>query len=296
MSLSTYLQKKVFAADPGHDLSALKRLVLDTGKTYYRDHPDERRVLGANLRAFGIDAGPDVVDEVAHHILLHYYEKLIALFSTPQGFADYLDERVDDTRAVETIARHQADGRAVLLAVPHYGGVELVTPTFLRAKLPITAALRFQTEELSRNVNAQAEVMEDSSLFGHVEFIEVGKPGVPAALEMAGVMRRGGILLSVFDERTEYSIPVSLLGRQVWGGAGLHKLLAFSRAPHALCAVFMKRTDGERYALTLEEVPADHTEPVQALYDHLEAVLTSAPEQWYFLHEEIPFVADSDAA
>jgi lauroyl/myristoyl acyltransferase len=99
-------------------------------------------------------------------------------------------------------------------------------------------------------------------------------------------------MTSVFDEETEYSIPVDFLQKRLWGGAGLDRLLKYARAPLALVAAFMVRTDAERYTLVVEEVPQQHPAPIQALYDALQPLVQHSSEQWYFLHETLPLVND----
>ncbi|MBD3242464.1 MAG: hypothetical protein GF331_17880 [Chitinivibrionales bacterium] len=288
MSLSRHLQQSIFSQPPTGDPRELKERIFAAGREWYEQHPDEFEVLRGNLQLFDLPADDQMVDSVRRHVLLHYYEKLIPLFCSPAVYAKYLSEHVIATEAIDALKRHQADGKAALLAISHFGAVELITPVLALHGLTVTAALRFTTAELSRSAWERAEQFHASGHFGKISFIEVGKPGVAAALEMAAVVRRAGILVSVFDERTEYSVPVTLFGQRLWGGAGLDRLLAFSRSPSVLVGAFMVREGDEQYRLELSEVPADEENPVQGLYDRLQTILERHPEQWYFLHEEIP--------
>jgi lauroyl/myristoyl acyltransferase len=290
VSLSRSLQKHVLGLGRSTERRVLKREVLACTLDWYAQNPAGRETIRANLAVFGLDSSNRALDAVVHHIALHYYEKLIPLYATPQDYAAYLRERVSVGESARRIAETQKSGRASLVAVSHFGAVELITPTLALHGLDISAALRFTTQQLSDAAAQQARAFAESGLFGQVRFIEVGKPGVPAALEMAAVFRRSGILLSVFDERTDYSMQVSLLGRTVWGGAGLDKLITFARAPHRLFAAFMVRTGTETYRLDLEDVPENSPAPIQALFERLQSTVLAHPEQWYFLHEEVPLV------
>jgi len=295
VSLSSTLQKRIFRLGPSAGRDTLKREAHACTDRWYRDNPSERESIRRNLAVFGLEHGDRTVDAVVHHIALHYYEKMIPLYGTPADYASYLRETAVVSAAAQRLAAVQAEGRACLLAVSHFGAVELITPSLALHGLDVSAALRFTTQQLSDAALRQARAFHDSGLFGQVQFVEVGKPGVPAALEMAAVVRRGGLLVSVCDERTDYSIPVILRGRRVWGGAGLDRLVRFARAPYRLFAAFMVRTGDERYRLELTEVDDGSPAPVQALFDALGAVVERYPEQWYFLHEDPPLV-EGDAA
>lgn len=81
--------------------------------------------------------------------------------------------------------------------------------------------------------------------------------------------------------------------KKVWGGGGLDKLLNFTKTPVSIGTVFMIRTTDTTYKMHLVEIP--HNEhSIQGMYDALEDVIKDHLEQWYFLHEEIPFVKDEN--
>ena len=290
MSLSRHIQQAVFSATRPSNLQELRCAVLEAGEAWYSQNAHEHDALLANMRTFELDTTPKAVAAIQHGILLHYYEKLIPFFCSAESYALYVSQHVDCADALGKITAAQNSGNACLLAISHFGAVELVAPALARNGLPVNAALRFTTQQLSDAAVQQAQRLRDTGSFSEVRFIEVGKPGVAAALDMAAVMRRGGILISVCDEQTEYSVPVSLLGRQVWGGAGLDRLLMFARAPHRLFAAFMIRTGGDSYRMQVDEIAQGTQSPIQALFDRLGDVASAYQHQWYFLHEEVPFV------
>ena len=271
---------------------ALREHVLSQARAWYASHPADASVIEENLRAFGLNAGEELVSKTIDHTGLHYFEKLVGLCGGPQAFHEFLQAHVDAADAAGKVAAARDDGKGVLLATPHFGGVELIVPSLSMQKTVLSAALRFKTEQLSRSAHARAQAMADSGLFAPISFIEVGRPGTRAALDMAAALRRKETLLSVFDEKTEYSIEVRLFDRVVWGGAGLDKLIAFAAAECAVFAAFMVRLADDRYRLELETVEAG-AQSVARMYGHLEKHVRQHAEQWYFLHEDIPFVENS---
>jgi lauroyl/myristoyl acyltransferase len=291
MSLSRYLQdEELLSGQGGIDRESLREGVMRRGGEWYAQNPAETDALRGNLGAFGFTAEPSLTQAVREHVLLHYYEKFLPVVLAPHAYADYLHEHVDAAEGVEQIRAAVGEQQGCLLATAHFGAVELITPTLAAHGLDMTAALRFTTERFSAMASRQAERLRESGRFGQVRFIEVGKPKTSAALEMAAVIRRHGTLLSVFDERTEYSVEVTLRGRKVWGGAGLDRLIRFANAPLALFSVFMIRTGPEQYRLVAQRIAAPAGGEIQAMFDSLASLLDQHVEQWYFLHETIPFI------
>lgn len=291
MSLSAYLQNSQrLAAIRGKEPSAVRAHIMRLGEEWYREHPEENELIAQNLRDLALPADEQTVARVRAHIILHYFEKLLPLCGDPGYYHRFLAERVDGGEVAERLGEATGAGRGVLLAMPHFGAVELIAPLLAMRMLPVTAVLRFKTAALSHMAHDHVRRMADSGLFSRIRFIEIGKPGTNAALDMAAVLRRGEILLSVFDEKTDYSVPVTLMGRRVWGGAGLDKLMKFAGASIDIYGAFMLRREQERYSLHLRPVDPRGDNPVQQLYDELERMLENHLEQWYFLHEQIPFV------
>jgi hypothetical protein len=156
--------------------------------------------------------------------------------------------------------------------------------------LSLTGALRFATPGLATAARKRSGELSASSLFADITIVEIGNSPSGAALDMAAALRRGGMLLTVFDEKTPYSVPVSLLGKQVWGGAGLDRFVRFACPGAEIWTIFMVRKENETYDMLLFRIAPEDSDPVATIYKHLESVLSSSFSQWYFLHEEIPFV------
>ena len=290
MSLSKYFQSaEHFAAIWGKSPNQVKNLFMEAGLAWFSEHSDERSSINRNLSSLGIDSSDAVVEKIAEGVILHYFEKLLPFAGDTEYFHKFLTESVNLGPAPQTIQTIREDGRGVILAVAHFGAVEFIAPALSTCKIPITAILRFQTERLFQMAQERVRTMVDTGLFDEIRFVGVGKPGTNAALEMAAALRRREILVAVFDERTDYSIPVDFFGRKVWGGAGLDKLMRFVGESAAAFNAFMVREPDEKYSLKLASIDTSLSTIVQQMYKNLEEIVCSHLEQWYFLHEEIPF-------
>jgi len=292
MGLSGYLQSpEILKSVYGKSPVELRSLLLKKGLQWYASHVQEQERIAHNLTHFGFTCSEDLVERVKEHIILHYYEKVLPLCGDPAWYHDFLRQNVE-LGEIGAIEKSIKDGRGVLVATAHFGAVELIVPCLSMFRIPVHPVLRFTTEQFSKIAHQHAQNMEKSGLFGHIHFIEIGKAGTAAALDMAAVLRKKEVLTSVFDEKTEYSIPVRLFGRQVYGGAGLDRLLKFANTPVALFNAFMIRTGVNRYRLKLVDVAKNAPDPVIEMFRNLEQVVGDAVEQWYFLHEEIPFAGE----
>ncbi len=290
MKLSGFLQSPDFLASlPRKSREELRSLIFTKGREWFDAYPEESMVIARNLRAFSIPATGALVREIQNNVLLHYYEKMLPLCLSPGDYHRYLTERIAMPPEFETLAADAGSTSGVVIAVCHFGAVECIAPALAARGIPVTGALRFATPGLADAARARSGAMAASGMFAPVNFIEIGSDR-PAALDMAAVLRRGGVLLAVFDEKTPYSLPVTLLRRQVWGGAGLDRLVRFAQPGARVFTAFAERGDDERFELRLHRLDADDPMLVQSLYNDLEPLLGTRCAQWYFLHEEIPFV------
>lgn len=290
MSLSKYLQLQLLPVIKGKSSDELKTVVLESGMQWFSENPDELNLVKNNLQQLGIQANSVLIDKIKTNILLHYYEKLLPLSGTPQEYYKFLISHIDGSEALDQIESIYRQGKGILLATAHFGAVEFITPYLSIRKLPMNILLRFTTEQMSSSAKKTAEDYFNSGLFGQIRFIEIGKPKTSAALDMAAVLRRNELLLAVFDEKTDYSIPVTLFDRQFWGGAGLHKLITYTQRDIALLTVFMVRLGDDKYKLVIREIDKTSQNSVQMLYNSLSDLLSDHLDQWYFIHEELPFI------
>ncbi|MFP4417798.1 MAG: hypothetical protein ACOC4C_05135 [Fibrobacterota bacterium] len=293
MSLSRYLQDPQTLSKVS-DLSPqkLRQHIFERGNHWYSRHPEIDRHIGDNLSRFSMNNVRQTIDAVKQHLLLHYYEKLLPLCGGPGFFGDFIEKSVE-TDDASLLSDPALDEKGILIVTGHFGAIEFIVPTLARLGHTINVVLRFTTEQFSREAHARAKALTESGLFGRISFIEIGKPQTNAALDMAAVLRRKEILLTVIDEKTPYSKPVELFGTKVWGGAGIDRLVMFSRAPMAIVSAMMIREPENRYRLSLKDIPVDRANILQLIYDNLQSTISEHPEQWYFLHEDIPFVEQS---
>lgn len=290
MSLSKHLQSpQILETIASKKPDELRTLLMNKGREWYTAHPEESEKIRNNLSKFGESFSDELIFEIERNVILHYYEKLLPLCGTPQFYNDFLENNVDTRDAAALLKNASEQNQGILIAAAHFGAVELIVPTLSWLKHTVNIVLRFTTEKFSNVAKVQGEKMTASGYFGEMKFIEIGKPGTMSALEMAGALRRKEVLVSVFDEETEYSIPVNLLKKKVFGGAGLDRLLRFSSASVAVFNAFMIRTDTNKYLLKLIPLDFNSGNPVQEMYKNLENIIKKYIEQWYFLHEEIPF-------
>jgi lauroyl/myristoyl acyltransferase len=289
MGLSKTLQSpEILKRIAGKSFDEMKEILFSQGFGYYAQNDEENEVIKNNLMSFGLPHDEKTVKEVQFNIIYHYAEKVFPLTGTPAQLAEFIKERIDFSAAKAQIETAVKNG-SILIATPHFGGVECVTPTISYMKFPINPVLKFTTQNLSDRIRAFAENMKKSGFFAKINFIELGKPDSQGAFAMAQVLSKKEILFSVFDEETPYSKPVNLFGKKVLGGAGLDKLLKFASGNVAVFTVFMIR-NGKKYEMKLLPIDAKADYPVQQMYNNLENVLRKNFTQWYFLHEEIPFV------
>jgi|WetSurMetagenome_2_1015567.scaffolds.fasta_scaffold00130_31 lauroyl/myristoyl acyltransferase len=289
MKLSGFLQSPdLLESLPRKTREELRGIVLTKGRQWFDSFPEESMAIARNLRGFSISPTRTLVQDIQNNVLLHYYEKLLPLCHSPAEFHRYLTERFVFPPEMEALEKDAREGAGAVVAVCHFGAVECIPPALAARGIPVYGALRFSTPGLAQAARARAADMAASGRFAPVDFIEIGGGGA-AALDMAAVLRRGGVLLAVFDEKTPYSVPVTLLRRKVWGGAGLDRIVRLAKPGAKVYTAFAERKDGETYGLRLHRLDADDASLVQSMYDDLEPLVTGLCSQWYFLHEEIPF-------
>jgi len=292
MGISEFLQSpEILTAAPGMQPDDLRALILTKAREWFAGHADDTAALARNYAAFGLPHDPAFIRDASDQVALHYFDKLLPLCGTPREYHEFLSRHTDCADAIAQL-RECADRRQpALLAGFHFGAIELIAPVLAMHHLPITPVLRFRAAHFSGLAHQRARDMAISGLFGSIAFIEIGKPGTAAALEMSAVLRRNEFLITMIDEKTEYSRKTKLFNREVWGGAGIDRLLKFTPAPVRVFAPAMVRNT-DRYRLELSELAADPPDGlVDAAYDRIRDTVRAHPEQWYFLHEEVPWYA-----
>jgi len=289
MSLSKTLQSpNIISTIVGKSYDEMKDILMIQGNKYYAENPQEGETIKENLKSFGLPSDSDTVKRVQEHIILHYMEKILPLAGTPAQLASFIENRIDLSQTKDKLTNALKNG-SVLIAVSHFGGVELLVSAFAYLKFTVNPVLKFTTQNFSDKLHAYAKVIENSGLFAPINFIEIGKPESRTAIQMVKVLEKKEILFTVFDEETPHSKPVKLFNRNVLGGSGLERLLKIVRGNVSVFNSFMIR-EGENYRIHLLPVDIKSENPIQQMYDNQQGVLEKYFEQWYFLHEKIPFV------
>ncbi|HEX2958248.1 MAG TPA: hypothetical protein VHO70_15545 [Chitinispirillaceae bacterium] len=295
MSLSEFLQcNEVMRCTRDGNPEKLLATILSKGNEWFELHPEESLFIRSNLDAFGFKSDKASVATFQHHLILHYYEKLLGLCLPTVQFREFLRSNITVGKGIELLNNSLSQGKAVLLANGHFGAVEFSTPLLASYKLPVNTVLRFKTETLAQMASERAAKLTSEAEFGKINFIQIGRAGTAAAMEMAAALRRKEVLLSIFDERTEYSKKVTLFGTMIWGGAGIDRIIRYCGTDLDVFTIFTIRTTENSYRLHIEKI--DTTDPAMIignLYQSLGNIVQKNPEQWYFLHEEIPFVEES---
>ncbi|MGM0461157.1 MAG: hypothetical protein ACQEQ4_01910, partial [Fibrobacterota bacterium] len=214
MSLSKFLQSpSVLEEIQNKDFHTIKSIILEKGRHWYQNHPEEEDLIIGNLSALGKKPDTDLVEAVREGILIHYAEKIMALSCAPSTFSRFIDDNIDYSDALKTLQSCTED-TGILMATPHFGGVEFATPTLAKMGYTTNVVLKFTTPDLSRKIRSYAQEMEKSADFSRINFIELGKKETAGALDMYAALRRKELLFTVFDEETEYSTEVELFGKR----------------------------------------------------------------------------------
>jgi lauroyl/myristoyl acyltransferase len=288
MSLSKTLQSlDILSKIVGKSFNEIKDILLAAGSIYYESNPQEVEIIKQNLASFGLPCDEDAVRLVQDNIIYHYMEKILPLSLTPAQLAEFIEARVDFSQVKDVVANALKKG-SVVIAVSHFGGVECIPPTLAYLKFPVNSVMKFSTQLFSDKIHDLEKSMEASGLYAPIKFIEIGKPGSHNVRQMLSAMHKKEILFTVFDEETPHSKPVKLFNKNVLGGAGLDRLLKFAGAHVSVFNLFVIR-EGENFRMQLLPVDIKTKGFVQQMYNNLQGVLEKHFEQWYFLHEEIPF-------
>jgi lauroyl/myristoyl acyltransferase len=291
MTLSSYLQsRELMASLPGISRDQLRDHIFTQGSLWFDNHHEETDAIRKNCTELSIGCDDNLIKDIRHHMLLHYYEKLLPFCMTPQQLHEYLTQRVVLPEETGILRKSLAEKKGVLLAVCHFGAVELIGPSLAAQGISFTGTLRFATGTLSEAARSKAGQLAQSGLFADLRFIEIGAGPPAASLEMAAVLRRGELLCAVFDEPARYGAEVTLLNRRILGNAGLEKLVAFMNGAVTVVTAFMIRTKDETYELRCEELESTPAGLTQRMFGAFERECLPSLPQWYFLHEDIPFV------
>ena len=186
----------------------------------------------------------------------------------------------------EHIYKLTKNGSSAILVGGHLGNWEI--PSILAARLGIdmTSVVREQNNKLSQ------KILDHYRCSVNIKRIKKGSQGARQALV---ILRRGGVLGLLFDQKMNDGIPVTFFGCEAMTTAAPAQLAIRLGCP--LVPVRVERLRGARFRITcyppVERVySADrHTEAgvlMRKLNEMLEDWIRERPEQWLWLHRRWP--------
>jgi lauroyl/myristoyl acyltransferase len=291
MNLSNYLfSSDFFSSSDNKSSTQVRAYIFTKGNEWFKSFPEQTMLITRNLRTLGISYDNSLIKNIQTHILLHYYEKILPLIMSAEEYYKFIKENVKILEGFEDLKDCLSQKKGIILALCHFGAVELIGPTLCALGIPLTVALRFSNQKMAEIAKIRFNELSQSGLFAPMKIIEIGKTSSPVALEMAASLRRHENLLTVFDEKTNYSIPVNFFKNKIYGGAGINKLINLSQTDPFVFACFCLRKDDDTYEIIFKRISSKNENMIQEIYNIFEGYIIKNCNQWYFLHEEIPFV------
>jgi lauroyl/myristoyl acyltransferase len=258
--------------------------VLERGLAYYDEHPGDVERIRQNLEHMGLDGSQGAVRASLEGVIAHYYEKLFVM--TKDFEAHWLIEnRIDFGDALSPIEENRARGRGLFLGQSHFGGAYLLVPALMTRGLDVTFVALFPPPVFAM-LRANIERYAARWSTGKVRLLNVAEEGALIAEIMMGALRAGEIVMNVFDENNAFSRQVSLMGRSLWGGSGMDRILApFGPEKVDVITPFMVRTGEDSFRLETEAHSLGSDDIVQDMYRSLGKRVSAHPDQWYFIQE-----------
>ncbi len=148
MGLSRHLQAQDFLGRvQGTSPGDVRARVLERGWAWFDKHPEQRALIQRNLTGFGLPCTDEIVASVQEHVLLHYYEKIVPLCGDPCYLHRFVSDAVDGADSIRTLQEARDGGKGILIALAHFGAVEILAPYLSMHRLSLHPTLRFATEE-----------------------------------------------------------------------------------------------------------------------------------------------------
>lgn len=293
MSLSGQIQSQAFF-NSLHILSRNQLLgqIIECGNSWFDAHPHEIETIRKNCEFLGKPLTAELLKNIQYHIFMHYYEKMLFHLGSPEELHHFLRSCITITGPIDELQVLAKSNQGGIVAICHFGAMGLIGPALTAHGIPVEGWMRFPDELSATATSKRAEVLSQSKHFAPGNFIPIKNGGGAMALEMVAAIRRGAFVLSMFDQKTKYSTQTTLLGKTILGGAGLDRIARYASGDTPFYCCFMVRTGKESYEMRIAKIGPCQSS-VDQLYWHLQNCLTDHFEQWYFLHEEIPFVITS---
>ncbi len=258
--------------------------IIQKGMDWYAAHPESREEVRVNLSHMGLPAAPADVDETLRHIVIHYYEKLFALVKRYEAVW-ICRNRVEMGESLEVFREAARDRKSVFVAQSHFGATYLLGSVLMVNGFDIHMVGKFPPPVGPMLVENSAGMTRRYGT-GAAHLINIADPSVDVPMEMFRCLMTGQIISNVFDENNEFSRPVTLLGRQLFGGSGMDLILRnFTDDRVVLVTPFLIRTGEETFRYEVDRHYFRDGNVVDSFYRSLARRVQDHPEQWYFIHE-----------
>lgn len=285
MSLKEHLQTRENIERVTHESWKFsRRAILEQGLGYYESHPQDVDRVRSNLEHMGLDASPRAVSAALEGIVIHYFEKFFVMVKDFEAHW-IVDNRVQMGEEIEWLREARDAGRGVFVGQSHFGGTYLLVPTLMTCGLDVTFVGLFPGpvfQMLGTNIDRYAARWQT----GRATLVNVADEGALVPEIMIGALGSGDIVMNVFDENNAFSREVELLGRRIWGGSGMDRILSsFDAARVDVVTPFLVRTGEDSFRLEIDRHSLDSDDVVQDMYASLGKRIAEHPDQWYFLQE-----------
>jgi lauroyl/myristoyl acyltransferase len=258
--------------------------IVAAARRYYEAHPEEVELVAANLERVGLANAGAALDAVLDGIAAHYFEKLFALVKTYESYW-IARNRVDAGGALAVFEEARDTRRGVFIAQSHFGATYLLASVLMSYGVEASMVGKFP-EPVGSMLRANGAAIAERYGAARANLLNLVDPAVDVPMEMLVRLKQRQVLSNVFDENNEFSRPVRLLGRDLFGGSGMDLILRhFTDEQLIVVTPFLVRTSDEAFRYELDRHSLASGDVVQAFYDSLERRVLAHPEQWYFVQE-----------
>ncbi len=261
-----------------------REFILNKGLEYYNNHQEDVNIIAENIRSMGLPDEHKDIQETLTHIIVHYYEKLFVLVKSFEAVW-IAGNRIDMGDSLEYFREARRDKKAVFVAQSHFGATYLLGTVLMVNGFDIHMVGKFPEPVGSMLINNSLNMTKRYKT-GTTHFINISDPAVDVPMSMFKVLLSRQILSNVFDENNEFSKPVTLLGKRIFGGSGMDKILKNSNDDKVmLLTPFLIRTGDDTFRYEVDRHYFKDGDIIKSFYSSLEKRIKKYPAQWYFIHE-----------
>ena len=173
----------------------------------------------------------------------------------------------------------------MFVAQSHFGATYLLASVLMAHKIEASMVGKFP-EPVGSLLRANGAAIAERYGTAKAHLLNLADPGVDVPMEMLVRLKQRQVLSNVFDENNEFSRPVRLLGREIFGGSGMDLILRhFTDAQLIVVTPFLVRTSDESFRYEIDRHSLAAGDVVQGFFGSLERRVLAHPEQWYFAQE-----------